>query len=179
MAALVVVSTLVALAAGAGPAAGHTDLLQGSPGPGQQVGGTVDFVDLAFVGPVTDVRIVVTDPDGRPVPGQMVVADGQIVRFTMEPLTVPGRHVLEYDMISEDGDPTEGSYFFSYTPEATQPFPLSRVNLPDPPSETGETVRTVALVVAVVALLGLCVVLLVTLRRRQAALAAQRASSRS
>ncbi len=177
--AVIVALGLMLLGPLAGRASGHTDLLQGSPGPGQRVGGTVDFVDLVFVGPVSDVVIEVTDPDGQVVDGTMEVADGQIIHFRMDAIETTGRHVVSYEMVSEDGDLTSASYFFTYEADATQPFRLGELDVPDPPSETAATIRTVATVVAVVALAALCVVLLVLLGRRRAELEAHRRSSSS
>jgi len=65
-------------------AGAHTDLLQGSPGPAQRVGGTVDFIDLVFVDVVTEATITLEDPSGQVVDGVTTVSDGQILRYEME-----------------------------------------------------------------------------------------------
>lgn len=152
-------------------AGGHTDLLQGSPGPGQRAGGTIDFIDLVFAGPVTDVVVTVSGPDGL-VDGETVVDEGQIIRYEMEPLTSFGRYVVSWEMVSEDGDFTVSNYFFVHEADGFQPIRLGPADVVDPGLDTGALVQDVARVVAVISLVGLCIVLLVMLRRRRAALAA-------
>ena len=155
----------------AGPAGAHTDRLQGSPGPGQPVGGVVDFVDLVFVGSVTEVEVEVRGPDGEVVPGEMVVADGQIIRHRMDPIEATGRYVVSYQMISEDGDFTEDSYFFDYRDGAFEPIRLGPADLPEEPIIS---VRDGVGVAAVLVLGAACLMLLVRLRRSRAELAARR-----
>lgn len=154
--------------AGPGMAGAHTDLLQGSPGPNQASGGTIDFVDLVFAAPVTEVQVQVTGPDEQIVPGSMEIDEGQIIRHEMSELTEPGRYVVRYQMVSDDGDFTEGGYFFTYDPTAFQPTRLGQV---DVQPEDGDLTRRIALVVLVVALVGMCVLLAIELRRRRSALA--------
>ncbi len=156
---------------GAGPASAHTDLVQGSPGPGQRIGGTVDFVDLVFAAPVTEVELVVLRPDGTVQPGEMVVADGQIIRHQMEALPEPGRYLVEYQMISDDGDFTLGNYFFDYDEAAVAPTRLGQLDIPDEPLITVQNAVGAA---AALALLAACGVLLLRIRRSRAALAARR-----
>jgi len=162
---------LIVGAVGVGPVAAHTDLIQGSPGPGQRIGGDVDFVDLVFAAPVTEVELVVLRPDGTVQPGEMVVADGQIIRHEMEALPEPGRYLVEYQMISDDGDVTLGNYFFDYDEAAVAPSRLGQVDIPDEPLVT---VQNAVGAGAVAVLLVACGVLLLRLRRSRAALIAQR-----
>ncbi len=158
----------LALAWPAAMAGAHTQLLQGSPGPGQQAGGTVDFLDLIFVDPVTDVSLVLQDPNGDLVGGEMVVSDGQIIRYEMPALTVPGRYIVRYTMISFDGDSTESAYFFTYEPEATQPARLGDAELP-PAEGNGTTILVAAVSVVVgIGLIGLVLLFLSRLERNRA-----------
>lgn len=107
------------------PAAAHTDLLQGSPGPGQRVGGEVEVIDLVFAEPVTEALVTVTGPNGEAVTGEMSAADGLIIRFDLdEPLSEPGDYQLDYEMISFDLDFTERGYNFTYEPSAPEPIRL-------------------------------------------------------
>jgi methionine-rich copper-binding protein CopC len=151
----------------AAPVSAHTDLLTGSPGPQQEVGGTVDFIDLVFAEPVTEVTVTVTAPDGTRLDGEMVVADGQVIRYRMEPLSQPGRHVVRYQMISADGDDTRTGYLFSYEPSALPPTRLGD----DVPRDNVALIRTVAAVALAVSLMGLIALLVVRLQRNRAALA--------
>lgn len=176
---LVALAALVLLFVGAvaaGPATAHTDLIQGSPGPGQRIGGVVDFVDLVFAAPVSEVELVVLRPDGTVQPGEMVVADGQIIRHEMEALPEPGRYLVEYQMISDDGDFTLGNYFFDFDETAVAP---TRLGLVDVPEEPLVTARNAVGAGAVAALLVACGVLLLRLRRSRAVLAARREQTAS
>ena len=176
---LVGLAILVAMLVASGPArvGAHTELLQGSPGPGQRVGGTVDFIDLVFLAPVTDVELTLRGPGGEVKGGEMVVADGQIIRYRMDDaLTTPGRYVVEYQMVSDDGDLTEAGYFFLYDEDAFEPARLGAGDVPDPPLVTLPR----ALAAAAVVILGsACVVLLGRVRRTRAALAAHREEHRA
>lgn len=151
-------------------AAAHTDLLQGSPGPAQRTGGTVDFIDLIFVEPVSNAVVTVEDPNGIPVAGTTTVADGQIIRFEMPALTETGRYIVRYTMDSADGDATEAAYFFTYHPDGTQPTRLGDVDAPD---NTANVVSIVASVVFLLCMIGLVMVFLTRLERRRAAAAAE------
>ena len=122
-------------------AAAHTDLLQGSPGPAQQAGGTVDFIDLVFFESVSNAIVTLEDPNGILVDGTTSVADGQIIRFEMPPLTETGRYIVRYTMDSADGDDTEAAYFFTYLPDGAQP---ARLGEPDVPDNTANVVSIVA-----------------------------------
>lgn len=176
---IILIGLVVALAS-VGPTApragAHTDLLQGSPGPGQRVGGTVDFVDLVFLAPVREVVIEVRDPGGEVIAGEMEVADGQIIRYAMEALIVEGRYLIDYEMISDDGDLTQSGYFFVYEEGAFEPVRLGEVDVPGPPIVTARNAVGAVLVVV----LGLiCVVLANRFWRARAALDARRGSGKA
>lgn len=171
VAVLLVLSAVLVVGSAAGPASAHTDLIQGSPGPGQRIGGEVDFVDLIYAAPVSEVEVTVLRPDGTIVPGETVIPDGQIIRHEMDALTDPGRYLVEYQMISDDGDFTLGSYFFDYDEAAVAPIRLGQLDVPDEPIL--ETSYLVGAALSLI-LLGACFVLLRRLRRSQAALAARR-----
>ncbi|MEM9615366.1 MAG: copper resistance protein CopC [Actinomycetota bacterium] len=122
---LVAAAVLALLLVGPSPAGAHTDLLQGSPGPGQRVGGEVDVIDLVFAEPVTEAAVTITGPDGEDIGGEMTAADGLIIRFSLdEPLTEPGDYQLDYEMISFDTDFTARGYNFTYDPSAPEPIRL-------------------------------------------------------
>ncbi len=149
------------------PASAHTDLLQASPGPGQQAGGTIDFIDLVFVEPVSEVVLTVVDPNGDEVAGAMVVSDGHLIRYKIEePLTTTGRYIVGYTMTSADGDFTEADFHFAYHPDLTQPQRLS----PDTvPSQGRSLVAWVASIGLAVSLLGGVVLVMARLERSRAA----------
>lgn len=165
--ALAALTAVVAGVAGltASPAAAHTELLQASPGPGQRAGGEIDFVDLAFLEPVSDARIRVVH-DGEEVPGTVVVPDGSIIRFELdEPLATAGRYEVTYQVISFDRDETEGRFSFTYEPGAPQ---ARRIG--DPGGPAGRNwVRIVATVVLIASLAGVAFLVLARLESRRRA----------
>lgn len=127
---LVLWSVAVATLTLASPAAAHTDLLQASPGPGQMAGGVIDFIDFAFLEPVSE-AVVDVEFDGETVPGTTVQAEGQIIRFEFdEPLSSAGRYDVSYSILSFDLDHTEASFFFTYDPDAPQAIRIGTVDLP-------------------------------------------------
>ena len=147
-------------------AGAHTDLLQGSPGPAQRVGGTVDFIDLVFVDVVTEATITLEDPNGQLVDGVTTVSDGQILRYEMEPLTETGRYVVRFEMVSADGDDTESGYFFNYDPAGFEPVRLGEVDIPN---NNGTIIAIAASVVFFLCIIGLVLLFLTKLERDRAA----------
>ena len=120
LAVVLAVATVLGLVA-AQPASAHTDLLQGSPAPGQNVGGRIDFIDLVFTEPVSEAVITVTF-DGEVLSGTMAATEGPIIRLDLdEPLSDPGRYEVRYEMISFDLDDTVETFFFTYDPAAPEP----------------------------------------------------------
>ncbi|MEM7274694.1 MAG: copper resistance protein CopC [Actinomycetota bacterium] len=168
---LAAVGLLVAAWIGlAGPAAAHTDLLTGSPGPAQRAGGTVSAVDLVVPERVTEFELRLEAPDGSFLPGSLSTDEGQLFRFSLDqPITETGRYIVRYTMISADGDFTETGYFFTYEPDAPQPLPLGE---PDVPQTGNSIVAIVAGLVFVGCVVGLALVFLLGLERRRAAAAA-------
>jgi methionine-rich copper-binding protein CopC len=106
------------VAALTGPASGHTAMLRGSPDRDAVVGGSIAFVDLEFLDPVSETSVAVTY-NGVTVPGRATVAEGELITFVLdEPLVEPGRYQVSYEMVSSDGDFTTGGYFFTFDPAA-------------------------------------------------------------
>lgn len=168
-----VVAAVIGLLVGLDPAgvasSAHTELLQASPGPSQRVGGTVDFIDLVFLAPVSDVEVDVVGPDGQPVPTMVESPEGQIIHVAMEAVELPGSYRVTYRMRSDDGDLTESGFLFTYQPGALQPVRFDAADVPDDGS--GLSGSRLAGLIAVGALLVLCLVLARRLLRRRAELA--------
>ena len=151
-------ATVVALAATAVlalPAGAHTAMLRASPDRDATAGGSIGFVDLEFLDPVTDATVTVTY-SGLPVAGRTTVANGEVITFTLDqPLAQPGRYQVNYELISADGDFTTGGYFFTFDPAAGQ---VERI---EPPGSGGFSSTTLALsgavLILVVGLLALFV----------------------
>ena len=140
------------------PASAHTALLEASPAPDQTVGGTIDFVDLAFLEPVSD-AVVVLSFNGEPVAGQTTVPEGMIIRFELdEPLSTPGRYQISYELTSYDSDYTTNGFFFTYATGGPQP---ARINTVEEQSGGGTSQviigATVALLTVLIGLLAIFV----------------------
>ena len=117
-------TTVVALAVAAVlalPAGAHTAMLRASPDRDATAGGSIAFVDLEFLDPVTEASVTVTY-NGAPVAGSTTVTDGEVITFSLDqPLAQPGRYQVGYQMISADGDFTTSGFFFTFDPAADQP----------------------------------------------------------
>ena len=113
----------VGLVVAVAPAAGaHTQLQRATPGPAEEVAGTVDEVRLDFLDPLMEApEIVVTGPGGDVVPGleaaELVADDVAVARF--DPLRDPGRYTVSYDFASVDGAPQQGAHQFTFTGTGT------------------------------------------------------------
>lgn len=101
-------------------ASAHTAMLRASPDRDAVAGGSIGFVDLEFLEPVSDVSVVVSF-NGVPVAGQTTVDAGELITYTLDqPLTQPGRYQVNYEMISFDSDFTTGGFFFTFDPTAEE-----------------------------------------------------------
>lgn len=130
----------------AAPAVAHTELSEGRPGAGQDVGGTIDKIELEFRGPIDDAEIRVFEPDGTEITGpEHTEVEGSIATQEIETITEVGQHQVTYTVVSVDGDIQNGAYVFNYDPDA-----------PALPSEDtgGSTVLLWGFVVVSVAILG-------------------------
>ncbi len=135
------------------PAEAHTAMLRASPDRDATAGGSIGFIDMEFLDPVTDASVTVTY-NGAPVAGQTTVADGEIITFTLDqPLAQPGRYQVNYEMISFDSDFTTGGFFFTFEPAAGE---AARIESSGPGGLSSITVALsgagLALVVALLAL---------------------------
>ncbi len=126
----VAVTAAALTASVANPALAHSDLLQASPAQGSVVGGTVDFVDLVFTDTVDDFVMSVTGADGTVVSGAVIVAEGHLIRYSMDQLVTEGDYRVEYNMVSADGDFTEGGFSFTYSASAPEPLRVSPGTVP-------------------------------------------------
>ncbi|MGW0823699.1 copper resistance CopC family protein [Streptomyces sp. NPDC002845] len=101
------------------PAAAHTTLISGSPGPGESVTPGLEVMALTF-GPLLEPRadaVRITGPDGAAVAsGAPVVADGggnDTLCLSVEALKDPGTYTVSYSVTSTDGDPLESAFQFA------------------------------------------------------------------
>jgi methionine-rich copper-binding protein CopC len=109
------------------PAGSHSELGGARPGVGQEVGGTIDRIELEFRSPIEDAEIRVFEPDGTEItgPGHTEV-DGAVATQEIETITETGQHQVTYTVLSVDGDLQDGAYVFTYDPEA-DPLPSEDV----------------------------------------------------
>ncbi len=164
-----VVASLGNLVVAAGPASAHASLIQSSPGPGQVVGGTLDFVDLAFVDVVSQAKVLVSH-NGIEVPGTTAADSGVIIRFTFnQPLTDPGRYDVTYSWLASDGHPTEEVYAFTYQPSAKPAFRIGQPGGPSTSPGGRSWLKIGIFAVLVVALAGLALMFLLQVQNRRSA----------
>jgi len=124
---LVVLSAMLAL-----PADAHTAMLRASPDRNATAGGSLTFIDLEFLDPITEATVTVAY-NGAPMAGVTTVNAGEVITFTLDQaLAQPGRYQVTYEMVSFDGDFTTGGYFFTFDPTAA---PMTRITV----SEFGES----------------------------------------
>lgn len=177
---LVLGTTGLTLASGS-PASAHTTLFKTSPEPGQTVGGTLDFVDMAFADVVSQARILVTH-NGIEVPGTTVNDSGVVIHFTFaQPLTESGRYDVTYSGLASDGHDATEAYTFIYQPNAPPAFHIGQPG--GPPARPGVAgrswLRVGAFAVLVVAVAGLALMFLLQVQNRRSAAAADGPSDTS
>ncbi len=164
--AVVAAVTAVVVGSFAPMVSAHTEMLQSSPSPTQRTGGTVDFIDLIFSEPISDMNVTVEDPNGVFVEGETLNSDGQLIRYEMPALSEVGRYLVRYSMISADGDPTESVFFFTYHPDASQPLRLGDAEVPK--TRFGPSAPVAMTIVLGICLAGLAMMYLSGLERRRA-----------
>lgn len=108
----------VLLTVGGGRVAGaHTEVQRSTPGPGAEVAGVVDDVELVFLDPVREAEINVSVLDGEPVddlgPTELD-AERRVARVEFATLRQPGPVLVEYEWVAEDGAGQAGSFTFRY-----------------------------------------------------------------
>ena len=121
---LLTVAALGVLALGAAPALAHSDLVGGSPAPGDELAPgaallRVDFEDLDADAPG---YLALADEAGRPLEvGEATVTGGSVCARS-EPLQ-PGVYALDYIVSDADGHRLEGRYEFAVAEggEASEP----------------------------------------------------------
>ena len=118
------------------PASAHGDLVEGSPGPGDDVAIGTTSVRLAFTAldPDSVPLVAILDPAGDPVAvGSPSLADNQTICSISAPLAA-GVHTLEYSVLSDDGDRQRATYTFSVSSAgaAAEPGACAGLTLGEP-----------------------------------------------
>ncbi|MFL6132042.1 MAG: copper resistance protein CopC [Nocardioidaceae bacterium] len=114
------------------PASAHTELVGGSPGPGEVLRTPVSAVTLTFASDLLaeGSQVLVRDSQGADRAGATVVT-GAAVRVPVKPLRTAGRYTVAYRAVAVDGHPITGSYRFTVSPAAAS----AAANVTDPGAE--------------------------------------------
>ena len=120
-----IVPTLLVVVAGVwligAPAAGaHTTISGALPTAGQTVGGTVEHLRIDFFTPVRDGLVVMTSPTGRDVPVTLDADHGDSLDVVVDPLDVEGEYIVEWSVVTGDGDRQASAFAFTYDADAPQ-----------------------------------------------------------
>jgi methionine-rich copper-binding protein CopC len=112
----------ILLASGMASVSAHGTFVDARPLPGVAVGGTIDEVEILFPEEIVIAgsRIEVRAPDGTQVRqrGPIGAPIPSLVRVGIQPLVVRGTYRIEYFVPSTDGTVFEGSFEFTYDPDA-------------------------------------------------------------
>lgn len=115
--AFVVAGAAVVWASSAGA---HTTIAGASPTAGQTVGGTVERIRIDFFAPVTDAAVFVTSPSGADVPGSLDADRGERIEFGVDALDENGEYIVEWSVVTGDGDRQASAFAFTYDRDAPQ-----------------------------------------------------------
>lgn len=107
-----------------GTASAHTSLKDSTPADESTVTSEIDVIELEFTEHVTDPRVEVLDAAGQNHAQGDALLDGAVVQQAVGALE-SGEYVVEYHVVSADGDPVDGTITFTLdlpepTPEATE-----------------------------------------------------------
>ena len=122
---LLSVLTLGLLVLAAGPALAHGALVDGSPGPGDDVATGASSIELEFSSVATDSNplVAVLDPDDDPVAVGIAVTSGDAtVCARVDPLE-PGVYTIDYSVASGDGHRQAGRYQFEVSDDGEPVVP--------------------------------------------------------
>ena len=159
----------------AGPASAHTRLLSSNPSYGAHldVGPTQVVLNFDEVPQVKTVRAALSSDLTHVIALGQPVQNGSTVTVSWPAGQAPGLYTLEYQLISDDGDPVTGTLIFAYAKASeVQPAPSGTAATASGEPDADDTGRApLALVwligVALVAFAALAL-LLVTRRRHEA-----------
>ncbi|MCS7477296.1 copper resistance protein CopC [Umezawaea endophytica] len=115
--------TGLALAATATPALAHAELLSSDPAAGASLPAAPTQVVLTFSEPVglAATPITVTGPDGATWKVGQAVAAGAVITAPVEATGPAGEYVVDYRVVSDDGDEVGDKIRFTLAAPATPP----------------------------------------------------------
>lgn len=159
---LIVVALLFASVA---PVDAHSSLITTSPTPGQTVGGALRSIDLVFDAGVEDVEVTFEAPDGEFLDVGIDQQADNWLQLTIDTPEIDGQYIVRFSFISEDGDPVESAYAFSYEADAPEAIPVPRSTVAE--LRTGESFGTFTVITGLLALGVVVLVILLLVRLRE------------
>lgn len=111
---MLAVLLVVAVLAGAGPAAAHATLTGSDPGNGDSLDALPERVTLEFSAPISEpAYVIVTAPDGSKVADGDPAVNGQTLEQGLQVgADAEGEYTVAYRAVSEDGHPLTGQLSF-------------------------------------------------------------------
>lgn len=97
------------------PASAHAALVGTDPGDGAVLDTAPASVTLEFNEPVTRSEVVLTAPDGSPVPLDVTARDREVVGTVTSEADQRGTYTIAYRVVSADGHPITGTSAFETT----------------------------------------------------------------
>lgn len=108
---MTVVALTVVLASS--PVAAHTEVQSATPGPGEEVIGSVDEIVLTFLDQILPgATLEVSGPSGAVGTEGDAVQDGRVLRLPIEAIDEPGDYVVAYSFTALDGDHQNEAFRF-------------------------------------------------------------------
>jgi len=188
-AALMTASLALAAFLGAAPAQAHDALASTSPTDGQTITANPGKVSITLTKPPNTgvpgaTILTVTAPDGHAVSNGEVTVEGSTLSTDAD-IDDDGKHIVQWRAVSADGHPIEGTFSFTYTPEAAatsaaaaavSPSAAATAAAPDPsvavseaathPATQTEPTSPAGWVIGAVVILAAIAGLILFLRRR-------------
>lgn len=106
------------------PALAHGGIVQGVPGPGQSVGGTVENVQLLFAEPVNEAVVTVEDSNGVLLAGTLNQPVSNLLELSTGGITVEDDYIVRYSVTFDDGVEFNSAYQFTYSESSPAPLPI-------------------------------------------------------
>jgi copper resistance protein C len=156
---------LLVVVGGAGPASAHTRLVSTTPVNGAEVDASPNDVTLTFNEPVREKysEVVVTGPEGGTWQVGKLTQAGSTISQALVPLGPKGTYTVAWRVVSADGHPVAGTFSFVLT--------TAGEGKPQTPGTAPAVTGGVSWLAAAGGLVGVAVLLVggaVVVRRRQA-----------
>lgn len=120
---LVIVVLSAALAPGAGA---HSSLITSSPAPGQTVGGSLPAIDMVFDAGLSEITAGIEAPDGEFLAVEVKQPSPNWIRIEIDTPQLAGQYIVRFSFLSDDGDPVESAFAFSYDELEPEAIPVSQ-----------------------------------------------------